>query len=158
MIVQVAAAVVLATSAVAIVIAWRRHERGRDGRPAELEAKRLQHLRVAQFPSTCSWCKSTAIGNQVLVFERHGSNWRASDLMAQLQTCPDQNVDALASILTSEQAAWRRFCAETCVREFLAAAPISAPVAFVDCAGCGASYPVSLGRCGSCDVSAPVPR
>ena len=149
---------VLAASAIAIVIAWRRHERGRASMPAALEAERLQYLRVAQFPATCSWCKCTAIGNQVLVFERHGANWRASDLMEQLTTCPDKNVDALASILTSEHAAWRRFCAEKCVREFLAAAPISAPVAFVDCAGCGASYPASLGRCGSCDVSAPVAR
>jgi hypothetical protein len=157
-ILQVAAAVVLAASAAVVIVAWRRHERGREDLPAKLEAERLQRLRAAQFPSTCSWCKSTAIGNQQLVFERHGSNWRVSDLMAQLQTCPDANVDALASILTSEQAAWRRFCAEKCVREFLAAAPISAPVAFVDCAGCGGSYPLSLGHCASCDVSAPVLR
>jgi hypothetical protein len=157
-IVQMAAAIVLAAATIAIVVAWRRHERGQDGLPARIEAERLQHLRGAQFPSTCSWCKSVAIGNQVLVFERHGSNWRASDLMAQLHTCPDANVDALASLLTSEHAAWRRFCAEKCVREFLAAAPISAPVAFVDCAGCGTSYPASLGRCASCDVSARILR
>ena len=149
------AAVVLAASAVAIVVAWRRHELGRGRRPAAIEAERLRHLRAGQFPSACSWCKCTAIGNQLLVFERHGANWRASDLMEQLRTCPDGNVDALASILVSDQAAWRRFCAEKCVRQFLAAAPISAPVAFLECTGCGASYPASLGRCGSCDVSVP---
>lgn len=158
MILQVAAAVVLATSAVAIVVLWRRRERGRAQLPAEIEAERLQHLRIAQLPATCSWCKSTAIGNQMLVFERHGTNWRPSDLMEQLHTCPDRNVDALASILTADHAAWRRFCAEKCVHEFLAAAPASAPVAFMECAGCGASYPASLGHCASCDVSVPVAR
>jgi hypothetical protein len=157
-IVQVAAAVVLAASVVAIVVAWRRYEHRRARLPAVIEAERLQRLRIAQFPASCSWCKCTAIGNQLLVFERHGMNWRASDLMEQLRTCPDAGVGALASILTSDHAAWRRFCAEKCVREFLAAAPISAPVAFMVCAGCGASYPASLGRCGSCDVSVPVAR
>lgn len=158
MIFEVIAGVVLAACAIAIIIAWRRRERVRASMPAALEAERLRYLRDAQFPAACSWCKSTAIASQLLVFERHGANWRPSDLMEQLRTCPDDNVDLLASILTSDQAAWRRFCAEKCVTEFLAAAPACEPVAFVECAGCGASYPASLGRCGSCDVSVPVAR
>lgn len=155
--VQVVAALGLTVIVAATVFAWWRYARARRI-PATLEAERLRYLRAAEFPAACSWCKRTGVANQLLVFEGHGTTWSAADLVDQLRTCPDENVDALAAVLTSDQAAWRRFCTEKCVTEFLAAAPASAPVAFVSCGGCGASYPASLGRCSKCDATAPRPR
>lgn len=140
----------------AIVIAWLRHARRNTA--AAREADRLSYLRLAEFPAACSWCKRIGVANQLLVFEGHGTTWRAADLVDQLRTCPDEAVDTLAAVLTSDQASWRRFCTEKCVTEFLAAAPASAPVAFIACGGCGASYPASLGRCSKCDATAPRPR
>lgn len=156
MILQVAAAVGLAACIVAAAFLVRRYALAH--RSAAREAERLRYLRAAEFPATCSWCKRAGVANQLLVFEGHGTTWRAADLVEQLRTCADASVDALAGILTSDQAAWRRFCTEKCVSAFLAAAPASAPVPFIACAGCGASYPASLGRCSKCDATAPRAR
>src|ERR1700690_3599065 len=76
------------------------------------EVGRLQHRRSGEFPSSCSWCKNTALARKLTIFERSAAHWKASDVMTLLLSCPDRDVDDVADRLVQDQSRWRRFCGE----------------------------------------------
>jgi hypothetical protein len=114
------------------------------------EAGRLQHRRSGEFPSSCSWCKNTTLARKLIMFHRTGDRWASSEVMAKLATCPDTEVDALASILITDQSQWRRLCTEKCAREFLAAERVAEMESFGSCDYCSSRFPMSFERCINC--------
>lgn len=117
------------------------------------EAGRLQHVRSGDYPASCSWCKHTTLGRKLFVFERVPGGWQAQDLHTRLQTCPSQEVGALADLLTRDHPHWRRMCSEKCTQEFFAAEQVTTRAAFVSCAYCSARNPASLSRCANCGAA-----
>lgn len=118
------------------------------------EGGRIQHLRTGEYPSSCSWCKNTALAKKLLVFERtDGSSWRSADLISRLQSCPPADVDGYSALLVSDQAKWRRFCTEKCVKEFFVAEHVTTVEAFTSCDYCSSRSPVALMRCPNCGAA-----
>lgn len=113
-------------------------------------AARLRHLRSGEFPSSCSWCKNTALARKLFVFERTPASWRAADLLSRLAECADAEVEPLASALTSEHPRWRRICTEKCAKEFFAAEHVPTEERFASCEYCSTRSPVSIVRCPNC--------
>ena len=114
------------------------------------EAGRIAHRRTGDYPSSCSWCKNTALARRLIVFERSAGPWRAHDVLAELRGCSDGAVDALATAFVQDQARWRRFCSERCTMEFFAAERIDALEAFGSCEYCSCRYPTALATCPNC--------
>ncbi|MCX5741604.1 MAG: hypothetical protein NT062_03790, partial [Proteobacteria bacterium] len=110
----------------------------------------LRHLRSGAYPSSCSWCKDTALARKLIVFERTSTSWAASDVLARLATCPDAEVGILAGVLTLDQPAWRRICTERCAKEFFVAEHVVTAEVFVSCTYCSVRTPATLLRCPNC--------
>jgi hypothetical protein len=128
-------------------------ERTRRDQAVTREQGRIQHRRTGEFPSSCSWCKNTALAKKLIIFDRSDGNWRASDLMTLLQNCPDTEVDKYADRMVTDQPPWRRFCTEKCTKEFFAAEHFAAMEAFASCEYCSARSPVALMRCPNCGAT-----
>jgi len=138
---------------VAVVLAMRSTER-RD-RALRLTAGegRLRHLRSGDYPSSCSWCKTTTLGRKLLVFARTTEGWESTDVMTRLVRCPDAEVEGLASVLHLDHPSWRRFCGEPCVSQFFTAARAPLREQFVACAYCSARSPTTFVRCPNCGAA-----
>jgi hypothetical protein len=117
------------------------------------DAGRLRHLRTGEYPSSCSWCKNTALARKLIMFERSDSGWSASDVHARLQACGDGEVELIASALGTDQPQWRRICTERCAKELFAAEHVAMRDAFATCEYCSTRAPASLVRCPNCGAS-----
>lgn len=117
----------------------------------------VRHLRSGDYPSSCSWCKNTALARKLIMFERTPEGWRASDLAERLRTCVDAEVASLASGLVSDQPRWRRICTERCAKEFFAAEHIDLKDAFATCEYCSVRSPSALLRCPNCGAHRGAP-
>lgn len=130
----------------------------------QLEASRdraqgeLQHRRSGDYPSSCSWCKNTALARKLFVFERTDDAWHAVNLIERLRTCADGEVGTLARGLTDDSARWRRFCTERCVKEFLAIESVAVVERFVGCDYCSVRFPLALIRCPNCGAAKATER
>jgi hypothetical protein len=110
----------------------------------------VRHMRSGEYPSSCSWCKNTALARKLIMFERTAEGWRASDLAERLRSCADDEVASLASGLTSDQPRWRRICTERCAKEFFAAEHVPLKDVFVTCEYCSTRAPAALINCPNC--------
>jgi hypothetical protein len=113
----------------------------------------LQHRRTGDYPSSCSWCKNTVLARRLIVFRRSDGVWRADDVLARLQSCADADVNAVSSMLVSDQPSFRRFCSERCSKEFFSAEHVAAVEAFAACEYCSVRSPVALIRCPNCGAA-----
>jgi hypothetical protein len=113
-------------------------------------AGQLQHRRSGDYPSSCSWCKNTALAKKLFVFRRVDGAWKTEDVVARLQTCSDGDVQPMASVLLTDMAAWRRFCSEKCARESFQSDRVENVEAFSSCEYCSVRFPTSLMRCPNC--------
>jgi len=113
-------------------------------------AGQAAYQRSGDYPSSCSWCKNTALARKLFMFERTNGSWRSSDVSGRLQRCADTDVSALASALVVDQPRWKRFCTEKCTREFFAAETNAKVEAFEACAYCSVRFPMALTRCPNC--------
>ena len=114
------------------------------------EAGRLAFRRSGDYPSSCSWCKNTALARKLFVFDRSTGTWRAHDILGELRTCGDGAVDPLTLVLTQDLPRWRRFCCERCTMEFFAAERIEPVEAFGSCEYCSCRYPMGFAKCTNC--------
>lgn len=114
---------------------------------------RLRHLRSGEFPSSCSWCKNTALARKLIMFERGPESWQVADVMFRLERCRDDEVEELASTLQRDLPRWRRICTEKCAKEFFAVEHVTAQEAFVSCEYCSARAPAALVRCLNCGAA-----
>lgn len=121
--------------------------------PAAVAAGVLAHKRSGSYPSTCSWCKNTALASRLFVFRRDAGNWRAFDLAAAMMTCDDSEVRGLADVYAHSLRDWRRFCTEKCAREYLASEHHLMTEAFEPCSYCSTRFPMKIGRCPTCGAS-----
>ncbi|MBA3821325.1 MAG: hypothetical protein H0X17_20750, partial [Deltaproteobacteria bacterium] len=124
----------------------------RAGKPSSLQLAattlgRSRHLRSGEFPSSCSWCKNTALARKLFMFERAPEGWRAADVMTQLQTCADADVERHAGVLSSDEPRWRRLCSERCAKELAASEHVAIAEAFGPCEYCSARAPLALQAC-----------
>lgn len=133
-----------------VIVATRAQDRSQRQLVSAQATARLRHLRSGEFPSSCSWCKNTALARKLFVFERTGARWQPVDLLRQLERCADAEVDALASVLIADQPRWRRICTERCAKEIFAAEPVTATEVFASCDYCSARAPAALMRCPNC--------
>jgi hypothetical protein len=80
----------------------------------------LQHRRSGDYPSSCSWCKNTALAKKLFVFRRSDGVWKSEDVIARLSFQSDriENVEAFRSC-------------EYCSVRF--------PMSIVRCPNCGAA-------------------
>ncbi len=113
----------------------------------------VRHLRSGEYPSSCSWCKNTALARKLIMFERSSEGWRASDLGERLRTCADTEVASLASCFTSDHPRWRRICTERCAKEFFAAEHVPLNEVFVTCEYCSTRAPAALIHCPNCGAA-----
>jgi hypothetical protein len=120
---------------------------------AAVSLGRLRHLRTGEFPSSCSWCKNTALARKLFMFEHTEDGWRAADVMAELQRCPDDAVEATASVLSSDQPRWRRLCTERCAKELSTSEHVAIADAFVACDHCSVRAPLALFHCPHCGAA-----
>jgi len=114
---------------------------------------RLRHLRSGEFPSSCSWCKNTALARKLIMFERSPESWQVADVMFRLESCPEDEVEEIASALQRDLPGWRRICTEKCAKEFFAVEHVTAQEAFVSCAYCSGRAPAALVRCPHCGAA-----
>jgi len=139
---------------IAGVVTYTRHAVQRGVEAArDRQQGQLQHRRSGDYPSSCSWCKNTALARKLLVFERIQGSWRARDVIEQLRACPDSEVAELAEALVVDGSRWRRFCTERCTREFLAMEHVQAVDPFVGCDYCSVRFPLALIRCPNCGAA-----
>ena len=110
----------------------------------------LQHRRGGDYPSSCSWCKNSALAKKLFVFRRTDGAWKTDDVITRLQTCRDDEVDAIASVLVTDMATYRRFCSEKCARESFHSDRIEDVEAFGSCEYCSVRSPMSLIHCPNC--------
>lgn len=143
----------LALLAGAITVLVRRSKKADLQLTSARAAGRLQHRRSGEFPSSCSWCKSTTLARKLILFRRVDGPWSAFDLMARLAACEDAEVDALAALLTTDHPAWRRLCTERCAREFLATEQTDGAEPFRACEYCATRIPSSYERCIHCGAA-----
>jgi hypothetical protein len=113
----------------------------------------LQHRRSGDYPSSCTWCKNTALARKLFVFERTAESWHAVNMIERLRTCTDAEVAGLARGLTEDGARWRRFCTERCVKEFFAVENVAAVEPFVGCDYCSVRFPLALMKCPNCGAA-----
>ena len=142
--------VVLVLIAGAVIAVDRYTKQNQRHLPEARYAGRIRHLRTGEFPSSCSWCKNTALARKLFMFERTPSGWRASDVMLRLQTCHDTEVESTARILASDDPQWRRICTERCAKELSASEHVAIAESFCSCSYCSARAPASLIRCPNC--------
>lgn len=134
----------------AVLVADHVAKRGQRLLPAARHEGRVRHLRTGEFSTTCSWCKSTALARRVLMFQRAPEGWRSVDVMAQLQTCPDAEVESVAYPLGQHHPQWRRLCSERCARELAGSEHVAIADTFVSCAYCTTRAPATLIKCPNC--------
>lgn len=145
---------IITAGVIAVLVTYSRH-----GVQGSLEAERgraqgqLQHRRSGDYPSSCSWCKNTALARKLFVFERANGGWRACDVVDRLRACPDEQVTELADALVADGPRWRRFCTERCTKEFLAMEHVAAVDPFVGCDYCSVRFPLALIRCPNCGAA-----
>jgi hypothetical protein len=149
----VAAILMIVVCAVAIARAERFRTKLGAGQQRALQAGRLQHRRSGDYPSSCSWCRNTALARKLFVFERVSGEWRSRDLIGRLKVCADAEVEMLAAALVGEQPMWRRFCTERCTNEFLTAERVQAVEAFGGCDYCSVRFPMALVNCPNCGAA-----
>jgi hypothetical protein len=111
---------------------------------------RLLHRRSGEFSSSCSWCKNTALGRKLIMFERSSGTWSSADVMSTLSDCPDELVDRTAAVLVDDQPDWRRFCSEKCANEFFVTEKVVLGESFGACAYCSVRFPERVLRCPNC--------
>ncbi len=112
------------------------------------------HLRSGEFPSTCSWCRNTSLAKKLFVYERVDEAWRVRDVASEIGAASEQHVEGMvASVFRTDAAKWRRFCAEKCVKEFLASEHAQALVEFRPCAYCSTRFPAMVTRCTNCGAA-----
>ncbi|MGN6106134.1 MAG: hypothetical protein ACTHU0_13585 [Kofleriaceae bacterium] len=118
------------------------------------EARRqgqLLHLRSADFPCACSWCRNTTLARKLVVYERRDAHWRVHDIMAWLARAPEAEVaPRVHHVFRADHREWRRLCSEKCIREFLSAEREQAVEEFHTCAYCSIRSPRSLANCSNC--------
>lgn len=132
-----------------VLVAWANNRQQLMLAEAQATAH-LRHLRDADFPSTCSWCKNTTLARKLILFERVRDGWKASDVIARLAICADDAVENLSTVLTGDQPRWRRICTERCARELLASEQVATVEPFVSCEYCSTRSPAALSRCSNC--------
>ena len=141
---------VLALATCAIVFASR-YSRTRLAETSEARARGLsQHQRAGNYPSTCTWCKNTALAKKLIVYQRSENNWRPFDMMEKLRACQEYEVTGLASIYMTMSAQFRRLCTERCAMEFLSAERVQSVDPYDPCTYCSTKYPLALFRCPNC--------
>lgn len=113
----------------------------------------LQHQRSGDYPSSCSWCRNTALAKKLFVFRRIDGSWKADDVIGRLKTCRDDEVPAIASVLVTDLATSRRFCSERCARESFQSDRAENLEAFGSCEYCSVRFPISLIRCPNCGAA-----
>jgi hypothetical protein len=136
-----------------VMVAVKYQARGQLQLAATRDAGRLRHLRSGQFPSSCSWCKNTALARKLIMFERSATGWSAADVHARLQGCGDDEVEVIASALSTDQPQWRRICSERCANELFASEHLTIKDAFATCEYCSTRAPLALLRCPNCGAS-----
>lgn len=136
-----------------VVVAAKYQAKGQLQLAATRDAGRLRHLRSGEYPSSCSWCKNTALARKLIMFERSAGGWSAADVHARLQRCADGEVETIASALSTDQAQWRRICTERCAKELFASEHLAMKDAFAACEYCSARAPAALLRCPNCGAS-----
>jgi hypothetical protein len=141
---------VLALATCAIVFASR-YSRTRSAETSSAQSRGLsQHQRAGNYPSTCTWCKNTALAKKLIVYQRSENNWRPFDMMERLRTCLEHEVSGLASIYMTGSAQFRRLCTERCAMEFLSAERVQNVDPYDPCTYCSTKYPLALFRCPNC--------
>lgn len=110
----------------------------------------VAHRRSGEYPSSCSWCKNTALAKKLFVFHRSDGEWKPEDVIARLQICTDEEVHTFANVLVSDLPSWRRFCSEKCARESFRSDHIESVEAFGACEYCSVRFPMALIRCPNC--------
>lgn len=122
--------------------------------PVAREQGRLRHLRSAEFPATCSWCRNTTLARKLFVYERADGAWHVRDIAMSLQTVPDTNLDALVRLAFEDgPAPWKRLCSEKCVKEFLATERAEVLEEFRACDYCSVRFPSTVMRCTNCGAA-----
>lgn len=111
---------------------------------------RIRHLRTGEYPSSCSWCKSTTIARKLFMFERDAEGWRSADVMGELQRCADDQVEGYAALLANDHPRWRRICTERCAKELSASEHVAIADKFVSCEYCSVRRPLALAHCPNC--------
>lgn len=145
----VVVALLLLGGGIYAVVVWQKKSAGELA--AAHVAGRLMHLRSTQFPSTCSWCKSTTLASKLLLFRKDETQWYALDPQEVLQAVADNNVERAVQVMFHQASpTWRRFCTEKCTREYFASENTQQVEAFGPCSYCGARFPMALLRCPNC--------
>jgi hypothetical protein len=143
--------VVVVLAIIAAVVAITRGQQRAQRQLAENRVvARLRHLRSGEYPSSCSWCKNTALARKLIIFERTRTSWAASDVIERLARCADAEVEQLAPALSLDHPRWRRICTERCAKELFAAEHIATVEVFASCEYCSIRMPVALARCLNC--------
>jgi hypothetical protein len=144
-------ALVVLGGAVAGLVYWMKlSERDRVAAAQGRAQGHMQHRRSGDYPSSCSWCKNTALARKLFVFERSDGAWHACDVLERLKTCPDGMVIELARPLLADDPRWRRFCTERCANEFFGGERIGVTQPWVGYEYCSVRYPDELLRCPNC--------
>ena len=111
------------------------------------------HTLSGEFPTTCHWCRETALAKKMFILERHGGSWRAVDIAKELASDPDQLKAAAQAqaLYAGTPAGHKRLCSEKCVRDFLGSEGIAPQsIDFRKCDHCGGSVLASAERCNLC--------
>ena len=147
---MLAGVLVLVLAICAIVLGSRYSQRRSAGTSAARSRGLSQHQRAGDYPSTCTWCKNTALAKKLIVYQRSENNWRPFDVMEKLRTCPEDEVTGLASIYMTGSSPFRRLCTERCAMEFLSAERVQSVDPYDPCTYCSTKYPLALFRCPNC--------
>jgi len=111
------------------------------------------HAVSGEFPTTCQWCRETALARKMFVLRRENGSWTAVDVAKELGGIGDPLAAATRarSIFSEVSPGQKRLCSEKCVREFLGSEGV-APQAidFRKCEYCGGSVLVTSAACQGC--------
>lgn len=111
-----------------------------------------KHAVSGRFPTTCSWCRETALARHMLLLERQQGGWRSIELASRIEGREPQDAAREARRLLVEiSAEHRRLCSEKCVRDLLQSEGVSPrAIDFKACVYCGSSNLATAADCQHC--------
>lgn len=139
-----------AVAGIALLVRTDGASKQRTGELRQLAA--AKHLTSGKFPTTCHWCRETALAKHVFLFEREAGSWRSIDLVSRIAGLePAAAGDEARRLLVETTAQHRRLCSEKCVRDFLQSEGVSPQaIDFRPCAYCGSSNLATAADCQHC--------
>jgi hypothetical protein len=150
---EVLAIVILVVAATAGLVRLARDTGPAKRRNGELhQLATAKHLTSGKFPTTCHWCRETALAKHVFLLGREAGAWHSIDLASRIAgLAPAAASDEARLLLVESSAQHKRLCSQKCVRDFLQSEGASPhAIDFKACAYCGASNLATAADCQHC--------